>query len=161
MRYITLLLGIAHCRHLAKAHVPIERPTLVEAAQSDDHLASMRRQLTVREYQLPLPRTNTDHATPSHDACATTSLAFDPLDALREALDVMQNTYFALWIGTWPEAIDWTREVINTHIAASLSSLTTALDITKKYDLSSLDSNSRSLPLENDINQYYAQSVSQ
>lgn len=30
----------------------------------------------------------------------------------------MQSRFFEVWIGTWPDAIDWTRAVMGTHIAA-------------------------------------------
>lgn len=39
------------------------------------------------------------------------------------ALNVMQNTYFANWIGTWPDGIDWTRAVIGTYVAATLRTI--------------------------------------
>ncbi|CAL5870167.1 uncharacterized protein PFLUO_LOCUS4402 [Penicillium psychrofluorescens] len=50
------------------------------------------------------------------------------------ALHVMQDDYFQLWLGTWPTAIDWTAAVLNTHVAATLASLTdTAHDITPSF----------------------------
>jgi hypothetical protein len=46
------------------------------------------------------------------------------LQDMISALDVMQNSYFAQWLGTWPDAIDWTAAVIGTHVSGTLSVLT-------------------------------------
>ncbi|KAI1174067.1 glycosyl hydrolase family 76-domain-containing protein [Nemania sp. FL0916] len=37
---------------------------------------------------------------------------------LLSALNVTQSEYFAPWLGTWPDAIDWTAAVIGTHVSA-------------------------------------------
>ncbi|KAF2144003.1 glycoside hydrolase family 76 protein [Aplosporella prunicola CBS 121167] len=55
------------------------------------------------------------------------SLALDPLDELHAALATMQSQYFELWLGQWPQAIDWTAAVTATHVSSSLRSLTHAL----------------------------------
>ncbi|KAA8647319.1 hypothetical protein EYZ11_007476 [Aspergillus tanneri] len=47
---------------------------------------------------------------------------------LLSALNVMQDKYFQLWQGKWPTAIDWTAAVLGTHISATLSSLTSAVN---------------------------------
>lgn len=50
-----------------------------------------------------------------------------PAETLRDllnALHVMQDKYFVLWMGAWPTSIDWTAAVLGTHVAATLSSLT-------------------------------------
>ncbi|KAJ5287706.1 hypothetical protein N7478_003392 [Penicillium angulare] len=57
-----------------------------------------------------------------------------PTQTLRDlfdALNVMQDSYFCLWMGTWPTSIDWTAAVLATHVGATLSSFTStcALDI--------------------------------
>ena len=49
------------------------------------------------------------------------------IDALLDALDVMQDSFFELWLGTWPTAIDWTAAVLGTHISAMLSTLSSHL----------------------------------
>ncbi|KAJ5735467.1 uncharacterized protein N7483_000592 [Penicillium malachiteum] len=46
------------------------------------------------------------------------------LQDLYEALNVMQDSYFCLWMGTWPGSIDWTAAVLATHVGATLSSFT-------------------------------------
>src|ERR1700760_821061 len=53
------------------------------------------------------------------------------LEELHHALQTMQDTYFQLWLGTWPTCIDWTAAVMGTYVSASLYSLTRSLD----YDL--------------------------
>ncbi|KAI1334401.1 glycosyl hydrolase family 76-domain-containing protein [Xylariaceae sp. FL0016] len=39
------------------------------------------------------------------------------------AMDVMQSEFFAPWLGTWPDSIDWTAAVMGTHISAALRSV--------------------------------------
>ncbi|MCJ1320418.1 hypothetical protein MMC15_005757 [Xylographa vitiligo] len=50
--------------------------------------------------------------------------SLESFPALLDALDVMQSSYFEVWQGTWPNAIDWTAAVVGTHVSASLSSMT-------------------------------------
>ena len=72
------------------------------------------------------------------------------LRMLLNALEVMQDKYFEVFIGTWPTAIDWTAAVLGTHISATLSSLVSSL---KAQDLSCSDR----LAWENTIAKYFAQ----
>ncbi|KAI1406756.1 glycoside hydrolase family 76 protein [Hypoxylon sp. FL1857] len=44
-----------------------------------------------------------------------------------DAMHVMQTEYFAPWLGTWPDAIDWTAAVMGTHISGAVRSLSEAL----------------------------------
>ncbi|KAI2603851.1 glycoside hydrolase family 76 protein [Hypoxylon fragiforme] len=44
-----------------------------------------------------------------------------------EAMHVMQTEYFAPWLGTWPDSIDWTGAVMGTHISGAVRSLSEAL----------------------------------
>lgn len=46
------------------------------------------------------------------------------LQDMISALDVMQDSYFEQWLGTWPKAIDWTAAVIGTQVSGTLSALT-------------------------------------
>ncbi|KFY87106.1 hypothetical protein V500_07189 [Pseudogymnoascus sp. VKM F-4518 (FW-2643)] len=48
------------------------------------------------------------------------------LEALINAVDVMQSHYFQVWAGLWPTAIDWTSAVIATHIAAAMSTVSSS-----------------------------------
>ncbi|KAF7512568.1 hypothetical protein GJ744_000829 [Endocarpon pusillum] len=50
------------------------------------------------------------------------------LDALLGAIGVMQEKYFDISSGTWPESIDWTAAVLGTHISATLSTLISSTD---------------------------------
>lgn len=52
------------------------------------------------------------------------------LDALLDAIDVMQSRYFDVSIGTWPDANDWTAAVFGTHVSATLSTLIASIDYT-------------------------------
>lgn len=56
------------------------------------------------------------------------SPVFSTLDALLEAMDVMQTKYFDITTGTWPSSIDWTAAVMGTHISSTLSTLVTSID---------------------------------
>ncbi|KAI1431395.1 glycoside hydrolase family 76 protein [Xylaria sp. CBS 124048] len=46
---------------------------------------------------------------------------------LLDALNVTQSEYFAPWLGTWPDAIDWTAAIIGTHVSAVTRSISNAL----------------------------------
>lgn len=50
------------------------------------------------------------------------------LEALIDAVDVMQKHYFELWEGLWPTAIDWTAAVTATHLSAVMSTLSSSAD---------------------------------
>ena len=47
--------------------------------------------------------------------------------SLLDALDIMQDHFFEVSFGTWPDAIDWTAAVLGTHISATLSSISSHL----------------------------------
>ncbi|KAL4962277.1 putative glycosyl hydrolase [Aspergillus stella-maris] len=58
-------------------------------------------------------------------------LTDDSKQTLRDlitALDVMQDSWFVLWEGTWPSGNDWTRAVHGTHVSATIAALTTSTD---------------------------------
>lgn len=80
-----------------------------------------------------------------------TDLSFNPLEALQDGLEVMQNTWFALWVGTWPTAIDWTAAVIDAHLVSSLSTLSKALNTPDDVE--------QYRDVENDLNRYFSQNV--
>ncbi|KAI0473948.1 glycoside hydrolase family 76 protein [Xylariaceae sp. FL0804] len=46
---------------------------------------------------------------------------------LIDTMEVMQSAYFAPWLGTWPEAIDWTAAVMGTHISGATRSVSEGL----------------------------------
>jgi hypothetical protein len=83
----------------------------------------------------------------------------DPLEDMRKALEVMQSTWFELWVGAWPTSIDWTGAVLNTHVVATLSSLSKALDVTKRsHNQDDLGMNAVST-VENELNLFFAQTT--
>ncbi len=45
------------------------------------------------------------------------------------ALRDMQDAYFQRWLGTWPSGNDWTRAVMNTHVAATLRTISRELEL--------------------------------
>ncbi|MCJ1405392.1 hypothetical protein MMC11_008620 [Xylographa trunciseda] len=78
--------------------------------------------------------------------------------ALLDALDVMQSSYFEVWQGTWPSAIDWTAAVMGTQVSASLGSMTThKKEVAAGTHLASLYNATVS---ENLINKYFSHSLS-
>ncbi|KAJ3551469.1 hypothetical protein NPX13_g11354 [Xylaria arbuscula] len=74
---------------------------------------------------------------------------------LVEALNVTQAEFFAPWLGTWPEAIDWTAAVIGTHVSGVARSIS--------EDLVFLDSKERNAvdwrDASNLIDKYFTQLV--
>ncbi|KAL9619183.1 MAG: hypothetical protein Q9160_006192 [Pyrenula sp. 1 TL-2023] len=71
------------------------------------------------------------------------------LQLMLEAMGVMQSSYFELWTGTWPTAIDWTAAVLGTHISATLSTLVAPID---RLEIPC----SLALRSENVVNKYFA-----
>jgi hypothetical protein len=85
---------------------------------------------------------------------------FNALEELHYALEIMQDYYFAIWIGKYPSSIDWTGAVIGTFVSACLFSLTRSLE----YILPPAVSQPRVITLEgekveNEVNKYFSQSV--
>lgn len=87
----------------------------------------------------------------SHDTNETSGKHGPTVDALLEAIDVMQGKYFDVGTGTWPDSSDWTAAVLGTHISASLSTLLSSGDYT------TLSSCSETLAWDNLINRYFSQ----
>ncbi|KAJ5389958.1 uncharacterized protein N7496_001026 [Penicillium cataractarum] len=78
----------------------------------------------------------------------------ETLQDLLDALNVMQDEYFVLWLGTWPSSIDWTAAVLGTHVAATLSSFSSSgLDIIE--DDKSHESSFSTF--ENTVNYFFSQ----
>lgn len=81
------------------------------------------------------------------------------LQDLLDALTVMQDQYFSLWLAKWPTCIDWTAAVVGTHLTASLSSFSShALDIALAQD-----AQPRELLFaahENTVNRFFSQGTS-
>lgn len=83
---------------------------------------------------------------PLDDAQKPVTTKRDTLPVFLDALDVLQDEYFALWQGIWPTGIDWTSAVIGTYLSASLSTISASFS-----SLTSSKSN------ENLINKYFSQ----
>ena len=73
------------------------------------------------------------------------------LKVVLHALEAMQDTYFDIFTGTWPDAIDWTAAVMGTHVSATLSS------IVSSFDGLSYESCADLLSWQNIVDKYYAQ----
>ncbi|PSN65267.1 Six-hairpin glycosidase [Corynespora cassiicola Philippines] len=90
----------------------------------------------------------------------TPSTVANALQELHNALETMQTEYFALWLGKWVDAIDWTAAVIGTHLSATLSSLSHSLT----YTMPGTFDKARKLDVEaqrveNEINKYFGQTI--
>jgi len=87
----------------------------------------------------------------SHDdGCAR---AITPLSPIEEALRVMQDEYFEIWIGAWPTATDWTAAVVNTIVTSTLTTFSGYLH--HVWRTSTLDQ-SASSRMEDQIDLYFA-----
>ncbi|KAF2217372.1 glycoside hydrolase family 76 protein [Cercospora zeae-maydis SCOH1-5] len=64
----------------------------------------------------------------------------------------MQSSYFEIWRGVWPAAIDWTAAVLNTHVASALTALSRALDA------GTADA-SDAAQVDNELNRYFGQAT--
>ncbi|KAI0534552.1 glycosyl hydrolase family 76-domain-containing protein [Xylaria digitata] len=71
------------------------------------------------------------------------------------ALNVTQSEFFAPWLGTWPDAIDWTAAVLGTHIAGATRSISEDLALldSEKYGVSNWRQ------ISNLVDKYFAQIV--
>jgi hypothetical protein len=79
------------------------------------------------------------------------------LEELHYALETMQTNYFEIWLGTWPDSIDWTGAVVGTFMSASLYSLSRSLEYVLPLTSSHLQLEEQKV--ENEINKYFSQSV--
>lgn len=105
------------------------------------------RKVTIQQGQYPV--TQSSGSSSLHDEGKLVRHPSALKDMLR-ALEVMQDTYFDIFTGTWPASIDWTAAVLGTHISASLSS------IVSHIAPSSFESCSNLLSWQNTIDKYYA-----
>ncbi|KAI1739212.1 glycosyl hydrolase family 76-domain-containing protein [Xylaria scruposa] len=74
---------------------------------------------------------------------------------LLNALNVTQSEYFAPWVGTWPDAIDWTAAVIGTHVSGATRSISEDL----VFLHTKWDSTSDWKRASNIIDNYFAQTI--
>jgi hypothetical protein len=78
------------------------------------------------------------------------------LSEVLNSIGVMQDDYFAAWLGTWPTSIDWTGAVLGTYVAGTLQSFSGAFILVK----SSADQVEDWKLKENLVENYFAQVVS-
>ena len=74
--------------------------------------------------------------------------------ALLNALEMMEDHFFAVSHGTWPQAIDWTAAVMGTQVSATLTAMTS---YAQKLESSLLLSIDEARDHENLINRYFSQ----
>ena len=100
--------------------------------------------------QVPMREAET---TPSATASSTVSLT-QWYSAMLDAIMVMQDEYYTCSIGTWPETIDWTAEVVASQISTSLFAVSHSnTDGTRAQVLPGEDH-------ENLINRYFSHIIS-
>ena len=126
--------------------------------ESDNTLPARSQQLTLKsENDRHRHSPVLDYPTSNHGHSFRTN-NFRPLEELRYALDVMQDTWFEVWLGTWPTAIDWTRAVLDTYLVSALNSLGKVVDSNSHDRYFGDDVDLREI--DNDINKYFTQNVS-
>ncbi|EUC36097.1 glycoside hydrolase family 76 protein [Bipolaris zeicola 26-R-13] len=90
--------------------------------------------------------------TPANHSLTKTNILQD----LYSALSTMQDHYFAIWLGKYTTAIDWTGAVTSTYVSATLSTLSSTLPSTfsrtRKHEM-------EALVRENEINKYFSQTT--
>ncbi|KAK3985370.1 family 76 putative glycoside hydrolase [Cladorrhinum sp. PSN332] len=69
------------------------------------------------------------------------------------ALAVMQDTYFANWVGTWPEGNDWTRAVTGTYVAGALKTIAQDMESVRNYTTRSWP------PYDNVLTRYFEELI--
>lgn len=97
------------------------------------------------------------------DAAANggTAASIHVLAEMRQALNVMQSSWFELWLGTWPTAIDWTAAVLNTHLIVSLHTISKATaDESPWHEAVGVAGNElRTQEIENELNLFFSQTI--
>ncbi|KAF2093711.1 Six-hairpin glycosidase [Rhizodiscina lignyota] len=100
-----------------------------------------------------------------HDEETPSDLPFTALEDLHYALETMQTRYFELWLGTWPESIDWTGAVMGTYISAALNSLTRSLGYSlpatspQSFEDLHIKAVAEKWRIENEINRYFTHGI--
>ncbi|KAI9697156.1 MAG: hypothetical protein M1820_007891 [Bogoriella megaspora] len=89
------------------------------------------------------------------------SSSFPILEDLHGSLETLQARFFAVWLGTWPDSIDWTAAVMGTHISGVLTSLTKTLRYLASHNKPSDEDqvSPNAYILENEVNKYFSQSL--
>jgi hypothetical protein len=93
-----------------------------------------------------------DHVEPSQPSLAESGNRVSTLSEMVDALDVMQEDYFALWQGIWPDSIDWTAAVLGTYLSGALTTLSKSLSY-----ITNGPRTSKAIEHENLVNRYFSQ----
>ncbi|KAG8533582.1 uncharacterized protein KY384_001322 [Bacidia gigantensis] len=148
---LTYLLGLLFLGRSPCAHEPpqaaLDAQTVLKANQLKND-----KSYTV-PYQPQRPPTTSRNA-PDH-AVENDSTLFSNYSALVEGLHVMQAHFFEIKVGTWPNAIDWTAEMMATHISATLATISESSPASD-----SAPGTTEAGDVENDINRYFTQLAS-
>lgn len=92
---------------------------------------------------------------PDPQRIATRSPDLEVFDQTLDALSVMQDEFFAPWIGTWPTSIDWTAAVMGTHVSGTLTSLSLGLELLRGAEDYSAKENLISLYFSQVLSYYF------
>lgn len=95
---------------------------------------------TTTKSTFPDQHTLSDNVDETDRLFASNTVREDLLEESLNILQVMQDGYFAPWLGTWPTAIDWTAAVMGTHVSGALSSISRNLDLLPNYDTKTVTS---------------------
>ncbi|EON67286.1 hypothetical protein W97_06539 [Coniosporium apollinis CBS 100218] len=102
------------------------------------------------------------HAEPSMLPPGAKEMPSEPpsnaLPELHGALETMQTHFFELWLGTWPDSIDWTSAVLGTYVSASVFSLTRSLEYVLPFTQAT-PASIEGQRIENEINKYFSHTV--
>ena len=123
--------------------------------ESDSSLAAQLQLTSGTEHGKLLKGFSSESPVSYHDRVLR-PYAFNPLEELRHALDIMQTTWFRVWLGTWPTAIDWTRAVLDTYLVSSLTTLGKVAKSGRQHSGGYVDLDE----IDNEINKYFTQNVS-
>ncbi|KAF2872855.1 hypothetical protein BDV95DRAFT_518128 [Massariosphaeria phaeospora] len=156
MRLVRMALGTRLVRVFAL--VLALSPFLASARESDqqplaDPAYTPEKQDDLRSLNPSPYSPDAPHDAAPTSACALTHVATaNSPGKLHDAISTMQTEYFALWLGKWTTAVDWTAAVMNTYLTGVLSALSGTSDRSRTLD-------SEAQKVENEINKYFSQST--
>lgn len=145
-------------------HEPVYEPNnrdilhLLHSSPLPDTTSIEHASSTVSAPSTSITPSSSDSPSPHQPVFSATSTII--FHALHDALSTLQTNYFALWLGKYTTAIDWTAAVTSTHLSATLSTLSRSIP----YTVPGTFNVSRSLDVEaqmveNEINKYFAQTT--
>lgn len=154
MNRVHLLVGVLHIFLL------IHTASFTNAKVYESYVAELpHSQLTIAAGDRILLSQQSHDYVELQDGRPSQYTAFEPMHDLRQALDIMQRTWFTVWVGTWPTAIDWTRAVIDTYLVSALSSMSKLLHSKERLQGDGHPDLTNLKQIENEINRYFTQNV--